>query len=201
MTAPLVLDPKTTAFLFMDFQYGVQARIGDQAEGVFARAASVLDAVRAAGACVVFVRVAFRPGYPELGDQHPMAAVIKAAGGFLLDAPETQIVAALAPRPTEPVVVKHRVGPFLGTDLAPILRARRAETLVLLGVATSGVVLSTVRHAADVDYRIVVVEDGCADADAEVHRVLMEKVFPRQATVTACAAVVAALQRREESTA
>lgn len=192
MTASLALDPKTTVFLFMDFQNSVMARLGDRAEGLFARAASVLDAARASGAGVVFVRVAFRAGYPELGDHHPMAA-IKAMNAFLLDSPETQIVAALAPRPTEPVVVKHRVGPFLGTDLAPILSARRTETLVLLGVSSSGVVLSTVRHAADADYRVVVVEDACADVDPEVHRVLMEKVFPRQTTVTSCDAVVAAL--------
>jgi nicotinamidase-related amidase len=132
-------------------------------------------------------------GIAELGDHHPMAAVKAMGVAFELDAPATQVVSALSPRPTEPIVVKHRVGPFLGTDLAPILSARRAETLVLLGVATSGVVLSTVRHAADVDYRLVVVQDGCADADAEVHRVLMEKVFPRQATVTSCEAVVAAI--------
>ncbi len=97
---------------------------------------------------------------------------------MLLDSPETQIVAALAPLAAEPVVVKHRVGAFAGTDLVPILRARSSETLVLLGIATSGAVLSTLRHAADEDYRVVVVEDACADADAEVHRVLMEKVFP-----------------------
>jgi nicotinamidase-related amidase len=193
MTAPLVLDPKTTAFLFMDFQNAVIARHGGDSEALFARAATVLEAARAAGACIVFVRVAFRPGYPELGDHHPMAMIKTLGVSFEFDAPATQVVTALAPRPTEPIVVKHRVGPFLGTDLAPILSARRAETLVLLGVATSGVVLSTVRHAADVDYRLVVVQDGCADADAEVHRVLMEKVFPRQATVTSCEAVVGAI--------
>jgi nicotinamidase-related amidase len=193
MTAPLVLDPKTTAFLFMDFQNGVMTRLGGDSEPLFARAATVLEAARAAGAYVVFVRVAFRPGYPELNDHHPMAMVKAMGAAFELDAPATQIVTALAPRPTEPIVVKHRVGPFLGTDLAPILSAHRTETVVLLGVATSGVVLSTVRHAADVDYRIVVVQDGCADADAEVHRVLMEKVFPRQATVTRCEAVVTAI--------
>jgi nicotinamidase-related amidase len=179
----------------MDFQNGVTSRIGDQAAQLFGRAASVLDAARAAGAGVVFVRVAFREGCPELGEDHRMAAVVKQMGGLRLDAEETQIVAALAPRATEPVVVKHRVGPFLGTDLTPILSARRTETLVLLGVATSGVVLSTVRHAADADYRVVVVEDACADADPEVHRVLMEKVFPRQAVVTRSDAVVAALTR------
>jgi nicotinamidase-related amidase len=60
-------------------------------------------------------------------------------------------------------------------------------------LATSGVVLSTIRHAADADYKIVVVEDCCADRDPEVHRVLAEKVFVRQATVVKAGAVGAAL--------
>jgi len=33
----------------------------------------------------------------------------------------------------------------------------------------------------------VVLADGCLDADPEVHRVLMEKVFPRQADVISVA--------------
>ena len=195
MTADLTLDPKTTAFLFMDFQNGILPRLGDRADGVLRPAASVLEAARAAGTPIVFVRVAFRPGYPEVSDRNLSGAMVKKTGILLLDAPESQIVAALAPRPGEPVVVKHRVGPFGGTDLAPILRARSVDTLVLLGIATSGVVLSAVRHAADEDYRLVVVEDGCADRDPEVHRVLMEKVFPRQATVARGESVVAAVSR------
>ena len=74
-----------------------------------------------------------------------------------------------------------------------ILRASGIDTLVLTGLATSGVVLSTVRHAADADYRLVVVEDCCGDRDPEVHRVLTEKVFPRQATVTTAEGVVGAI--------
>jgi nicotinamidase-related amidase len=91
------------------------------------------------------------------------------------------------------VVVKHRVNAFFGTDLEMILRAHDIDTLVLLGHATSGVILSTVRYAADADYRLVVVEDGCADRDAEVHTLLMQRLFPRQATVVSAAAVVQAL--------
>ena len=64
-----------------------------------------------------------------------------------------------------------------------MLRAANIDTLVLTGIATSGVVLSTLRQAADLDYRLVVLSDACLDSDAEVHRVLMEKVFPRQADV------------------
>lgn len=64
-----------------------------------------------------------------------------------------------------------------------VLRAADVHTLVLTGISTSGVVLSTVRLAADLDYHLTVLEDGCLDADPEVHRVLTEKVFPRQAQV------------------
>jgi nicotinamidase-related amidase len=87
------------------------------------------------------------------------------------------------------------VSAFAGTDLDMILRANGIDTLVLSGIATYGVVLSTLCPAADADYRIVVVEDCCADFDGEVHRVLTEKVFPRQATVTKSNEVFAALAR------
>jgi nicotinamidase-related amidase len=93
------------------------------------------------------------------------------------------------------VVVKHRVNAFFGTDLEMMLRAHDIDTLVLLGHATSGVILSTVRYAADADYRLVVVEDGCADRDAEIHTFLMQRLFPRQATVVSAEDVIQALAR------
>ncbi|HXC06188.1 MAG TPA: isochorismatase family protein [Bacteroidia bacterium] len=55
--------------------------------------------------------------------------------------------------------------------------------MILTGVATSGVVLSTLREASDKDYRLTVLSDCCADRDEEVHRVLTTKVFIRQAEV------------------
>jgi nicotinamidase-related amidase len=63
------------------------------------------------------------------------------------------------------------------------LRAQGIQHLVLTGIATGGVVLSTVREAADKDYRITVLSDGCADADPEIHHILTTKIFPRQADV------------------
>ena len=63
------------------------------------------------------------------------------------------------------------------------MRAYDVDHLVVAGILTSGVVLSTVREAADLDYRITVLADLCLDVDEEVHRVLTEKVFPMQATV------------------
>ena len=77
----------------------------------------------------------------------------------------------------------RRIGAFSGSDLDVVLRGLRADHLVLAGISTCGVILSTVRYAGDLDYGMTVLFDACADHDPEVHRVLMRKVFPRQAEV------------------
>jgi nicotinamidase-related amidase len=81
------------------------------------------------------------------------------------------------------VITKKRVSAFAGSDLDIVLRAGDIDSLVLTGLATSGVVLSTLLQAADLDFGLTVLADGCLDGDPEVHRVLTEKVFPHQADV------------------
>jgi Isochorismate hydrolase len=99
----------------------------------------------------------------------------------------TQVHAAVAPHTGDIVVTKKRVSAFTGSDLDVVLRSLDVDSLVLTGIATSGVVLSTLRQAADLDYGLTVLRDCCADADEEVHRVLLDNVFPRQATVVSAA--------------
>ena len=73
------------------------------------------------------------------------------------------------------MVTKRRVSAFAGSDLEVVLRSGEVGHLVLCGIATSGVVLSTLREAADRDYRLTVLSDLCVDPDPEVQRVLLEK--------------------------
>ena len=169
--------------LLMDFQHGIVESIG--LPSVVGAADRAAKAARAAGIPVMYVRVAFRPGYPEVAEANRSFGAAAAAGdAYTQDHPATQVHAALAPEPGEPVIVKRRVSAFSGSDLDVLLRGAGADTLVLAGLATSGVVLSTLRQAADLDYHLVVLEDACGDRDEEVHRVLTTKVFPRQAIVT-----------------
>ncbi|MGH3170307.1 MAG: cysteine hydrolase family protein [Trebonia sp.] len=184
--------------LVMDFQHGIVEGLG--ASEVVAAASRAVKAARARKIPVFFVRVGFRPGYPEISENNAsFSAIIRNAGdSFTLDHPTTQVHAALEPLPDEPlpdepVIVKLRVSAFSGSDLDVLLRGAGADTLILAGIATSGVVLSTVRQAADLDYHLTVLADACADRDPEVHRVLTEKVFPSQALVTTVDEWIAAL--------
>jgi nicotinamidase-related amidase len=119
---------------------------------------------------------------------------MRASGEVLPADPAMLIHQSVKPREGEPVIAKHRTSAFSGSSFDTILRAQGIDTIILMGHATSGVILSTVRLAADLDYHLIVVEDGWADRDAEVHKVLMEKVFPRQGTVVSSKDMVAALR-------
>lgn len=171
-----------TVLLVMDFQRDIVERgAGPEVVGAAARA---VELARDHELRVIYVRVAFRPGYPEVAaTNRSFAAIAGGARDLTQDAPGTALHEGLRPRADEPVVLKRRVSAFTGSDLEVILRAEGAESLVLAGISTSGVVLSTLRQAADLDYRLTVLSDACADGDPDVHRVLTEKVFPRQADV------------------
>jgi len=170
------------ALLVMDIQNGIVSRFAENADAIIPFQKAV-EAARRSEIPVIFVRVAFRDGYPEVSARNKSFSAIATHGGMSQSESSTQIHESVGPRSDEPVVTKLRVSAFAGSDLEVILRSRQIDTLILTGIATSGVVLSTLREAADKDYGLVVLSDACLDSDQEVHRVLTEKVFPRQADV------------------
>lgn len=182
----LIAPAQHTALLVMDVQVGIVARFASDVARLAPMRAAV-DAAHAGGLPVIFVRVAFRPGFPEVSPANRSFASVAQSGSWAEDPALTAIHPAVDPRPDDLVVTKLRVSAFAGSDLEVLLRARGLTHLVLAGIATSGVVLSTVREAADRDYQLTVLSDACLDLDPEVHRVLMDKVFPRQADVVTAA--------------
>lgn len=164
--------------LVMDVQAGTLSRL----QNADAYLKSVEAAVRQAHdrkVPVIYVVVGFRPGFPEVSPDNQSFSALKNTPNSGLENPTP----ALPVDPDDVVVIKRRVSAFTGSDLEVVLRARHLYHLVLTGIATSGVVLSTVREAADKDYKLTVLADLCADFDPEVHTVLTQKVFPRQASV------------------
>ncbi len=193
MPDTLSLDKGSTAVLMMDYQNEILDSLGAVAQRVLDNAAAVLGKARQAGLPVIHVVVRFRDGYPEISARNKLFSALKAANRLREGTSGADIHVRVAPAPGEPVVTKRRVGAFSTTDLDTLLRAKDVRTLVLLGVVTSGVVLSTVRWAADMDYALVVVGDACADRKEEVHRMLLDNVFPAQASVVTANELAAAL--------
>jgi nicotinamidase-related amidase len=176
------IDPAKTALLVMDYQYGIVERIDDAAP-LLAGAKQVIAQIREAGGHVGYVRVGFADGEAPSGTMGQRIGREAALTMFHADAPATQIHEEIAPLEGDIVVRKTRVGPFGSTDLHEQLQAKGIDTLLLAGISTSGVVLSTVRDAHDRDYRLIVLSDLCADPEADVHAFLTERIFPRQAEV------------------
>ncbi|MDY0395067.1 cysteine hydrolase family protein [Virgibacillus halophilus] len=171
-----------SVLLVMDLQAGiVKGNLQDSA--ALAPFQQAIQTARNSGVPVIFVRVAFRSNYPEVSEKNKIFSAISKRGGFTETDEATQIVPEVAPLPEEPIVVKRRFSAFSGSDLQEILRAKHIDKLVLAGISTSGVILSTVREAADKDFEMVVLSDACADSDVQVHDTLMQKVFPKQAEV------------------
>ena len=178
-----------TAVLSMDMQKGIVSIYAKDQEDFPARASEVLKQARSLGMCIIHVQIGFRPGLPEVSPQNVLFHALKSSAQHqqLFVGPSGAIHPAVAPEDGDIVVTKHRVSAFTGTDLDMILRAKEIDTLVLFGIATSGVVLSSLVHASDADYNLAVIKDCCADQDPDLHSCLTDKFFPRRATVLSAA--------------
>lgn len=170
------------ALLVMDVQEGIVSRFV-QTDDFLPRINTAIVAARSAAIPIIYVRVAFRQGLPEISMRNKSFSAIKQQGSLQTAMTALEIHPAIASQPTDIVVTKRRVSAFSGSDLEVVLRAQGISHLALCGIATSGVVLSTLREAADKDYQLTALSDCCIDSDEEVQRVLLTKVFPRQADV------------------
>jgi nicotinamidase-related amidase len=190
------IDPGRTALLVMDYQAGILDRIPDAA-GLLARAADAIATVRGHGGHIGYVRVAFEDAdYEAIPPTSMMGARVASMGRALhADSPATAIPDQVAPHAGDIQVRKIRVGAFSTTDLDQRLRDRGIDTLILAGLSTSGVVLSTVREAHDRDYRVLVLADLTADPDQDVHDFLTGRIFPRQASVITTADIPGLMSR------
>lgn len=169
----------------MDYQVGLVERLPDGA-ALLGRAGAAIAEVRGRGGQLGWVRVAFDDAdFAAIPATSVMArlATPNRRDALHIDAPASQLHPVLDVQPTDISVRKVRVGAFTTTDLDQQLRARDVDTLVLAGISTSGVVLSTVREAMDRDYRIVVLADACADPEPDNHAFLISRIYPRYATV------------------
>ncbi|MFF7249729.1 cysteine hydrolase family protein [Embleya sp. NPDC008237] len=176
----------STALIIGDIQQGITSNY-PFTRRVVPPLTELLPRARAAGALVVFVHFALRPNGADLPPGNALFRTFHEAGdAFHEGSSGTEIALPVADE--DVVVTKRRGSAFAGTDLDIVLRAKGVGTLAIAGVATSAMVAATCYDAADRDYRVTVLRDGCADGDTAMHDFFMDAVFPsRGFEVVTCA--------------
>jgi nicotinamidase-related amidase len=179
------LNAKTTALVLIDLQQGVLAMpvAPHPAKEIYARSLRLAARLRSHGAPVVWVRVSFSPDLADAlkapVDQPPDYAGLPAGWD---EFPEP-------PPPGDLVITKHQWGAFYGTGLDLQLRRRGIRTIVLGGIATNIGVESTARSAHEHGYELVLAEDLCSGASAEMHAFAFQHILPRLARITSAESI------------
>jgi nicotinamidase-related amidase len=177
------IDPAQTALVVMHYQTDILALFPSVAPTLLSNTRRLCDAARAAGISVYFAKIHFSPGYPEVSPLNRNGQGIKQLGLFV----EDQISPELGRQATEPLIIAHRASVFFGTDLQVRLSAQGIDTLLMAGIASTGVVLSSVAYASDADFRLLTVKDCCYDPDQVVHDHLFATAFDSRTTVLSLA--------------
>lgn len=179
----------STALLVMHYQTDILGLFPTVCAQLIANTCALTNAARAKGVEVYFCRIAFSENYVEISKKNKNGSGLAASGLFV----DNELVPELGRQPHETEIIAHRASVFYGTDLGVRLSAKGIDTLIMAGVASTGVVLSSIAHASDADYRIYTVKDCCYDPDMVVHEHLFETAFASRSVVLSLAGALAAL--------
>ena len=177
------IAPAQTALVVMHYQTDILGLFPSVAPALLANTRTLCDAARGKGVSVYFANLRFSPGYPEVSALNKNGQGIKQLGLFVDDQPSPE----LGRQANEPLVIAHRASVFFGTDLEARLCAHGVDSLILVGIASTGVVLSSVAYASDADFRLYTVKDCCYDPDQVVHDHLFSTAFESRTTVLSLA--------------
>lgn len=183
------IDPARTALLVMHYQTDILELFPSVAPALIANTRKLCDAARENGVSVYFAKFHFSPGYPEVSPLSKNGQGVKQLGLFV----EDRISPELCRQANEPVIIAHRASVFFGTDLQVRLSAQGIDTLIMVGIASTGVMLSSVAYASDADFRLFTVKDCCYDPDQVVHDHLFATAFESRTTVLSLADALALL--------
>ncbi|PZU22539.1 MAG: isochorismatase [Chryseobacterium sp.] len=172
-----------TALLVMDMQMGILGNFPDEKMEVIQKAAEAIACARQKNMPVLFVRLGFQKGFPEIGPSNKLFWEMKNSVDDSILPQFMKLHPGLGVQEGDMIINKKRVNAFSGNELEMILQAKNIRHLVLSGVATSGIVLSTFCVAFDKDYQLTVLSDACADRNEDVHQMLMNNVFAGRANV------------------
>lgn len=158
------------AFCCADGSVAAQGRDVSTCRAAADRAIELAAAARAASIPVIWTRLVFRDDYADGGRLiRVLRPGLARIGALKIGTPDAEIVPEADVQPGDFIIEKQRYSSFYATGLEAVLRSLDIDSLIVCGVTTSMCVETTVRDAAQRDYRTFVVREACGDFDAERH--------------------------------
>lgn len=177
------MENSKIALLVMDMQSGILNRMPEQSGEITEKIATAIKTARKKNLLVIFVRLGFRNGFPEVNANNKMLNALKEN----MNDEDLEMFMKIYPyldvTDNDLIIDKKRISAFSGNDLEMILRAKNISQLVFTGIATSGVILSTFYEALDKDYDLTILSDGCADPNKQIHEFLIKNILPKHSQV------------------
>jgi ureidoacrylate peracid hydrolase len=184
------IEPKRTAVLVIDCQVDFGATDGEMArqgadmtapQAALEKARELVEAARAGGVPVVFVRLLTRPG----GESRRAleARERRDEPDFCVEGTHGAEFVGPQPLPGETIISKNRYSAFAHTGLGEQLHARAIDTLVLAGLTTECCVASSAWDAFEQDFHVFIAADACAAYEEELHRSALKALALSGATI------------------
>ena len=145
--------------------------------------AFTIDKAREAGIQIGFIRIGFSSDYREVSENSPLFTGAMKAGRFKLGTWGTEVHPDLSPKDNDFDIIKHRVSPFYGTRIDPLLKAQGVKNIYITGISTSGVVLSAAKEGHDRDFVVTIIEDCCCAGSEDDHQAVLH-ICERFASIT-----------------
>jgi nicotinamidase-related amidase len=162
------------ALVVMHYQVDVFAILfGEQPSALLDKCNALIRRWRTTGRPVLFPNFFLGQDYEHASKSNRLISSIVPTGRFRNALPMT----GLAIEPNDRFYACPRASVFYGTTLDADLRAREIDTLVMTGISSTGVVLSSITWASDADYDVRLVRDCCYDPDQDAHEALFRSGF------------------------
>jgi nicotinamidase-related amidase len=209
-TPEITLDPKRTAVLILHMMneqlkykpgishHGPEFAEVNKKSGIVEHTKAVLDASRDRGVLVIYVRLAYRPGHPEIPPTEeliPGRRPTREKEQYREGSWNTQIVNELKPTGSDIVVTNHTPSAFAHNELDAILHANNIRYLVIAGLSTKTIVTCTTIDAYCRGYYNYILKDCCNSRKEGEHELYVKEVLPSYAVIIDSKQYLSALRK------
>lgn len=208
---PMQLDNRPTALLVIDMQNAFCNDAGSMIKRGFDNTGlkkpvepciRLVNAARAAGVPVIQTQFVRHPSYADVGlALREIMPGALAVDSLHIGSWDAEIIPELGPAPSDLIVAKNRPSAFYATQLESFLSALKVENLVVCGVTTNMCVETTVRDAAQRDFRVFVAQDAVGEMDPHRHAMSLRAMAHMFATLTTVDEVTAIWRGRNDRSA